>query len=864
MSVVRGMNREVFITAAVTGAGESLERHPGVPVTPAQIAEAAIRSAKAGAAVAHCHVRDPKTGKGSRDPALYREVFHRIRASDTDVVINFTAGMGGDVGFDTDFLDKTGVTLDSPDVEGGGCFDKSCTDFVGPETRMVHIEELKPEICTLDCGSLNFGEGDFIVMNTPNLLRRMARRIQELGVKPECEVFDTGHLWFVRKLIAEGLISSPALVQLCMGIPYGAPADMTTAKAMADNVPLDAVFSGFAISRDQMPWVAAMPLLGGNVRVGLEDNLYLSRGVLASNEQLVAKAKGILEAMGCRVLGPEEVRRKLKLVKHPWLPDPLQMKRFGLVLAEERWLQLDVQTQVAKTIDGVVVPRRRSDQECSTKVVCLGGGVIGSGWAARFLLNGLDVTVLDVSETIEERVTAVIKSAERAVERLLPGRTPKRGRLKVLSELESAEAVDAMQHADFLVESLPEREEMKQSAYALAEKYLSQTCVVTSSTSGILPTLLQSGMKHPERLVVVHPFNPVYLLPLVEVCGGEKTTEETKTMAAQLCESVGMHPLVLGKEVPGFVSDRLLEALWREGLHLVNDGVATVSQVDESITYGPGLRWSFMGSFLSYRLAGGEAGMRHFMSQFGPCLKLPWTKLQAPELTEDLLERVVKQSEVQANGASIGELVALRDDCLVSVLHGLKKNNYGAGRVLKAYEDALCDSDASTSFLPEGDESSLCPLRLHTAVVKSDWIDYNGHMTEHRFLEVFSDATDALLKHVGANSASYLAKGFSYYTVETHIMNKKEALLGEALAVATQIISSDEKRLHLFHTIEKVEDSTILASAEQMLLHVNTKEGRACAVEDEGVRSKVKNITKTHEAMERPKEAGRYTGAPRC
>jgi uncharacterized protein (DUF849 family) len=300
----RGMNWEVFITAAVTGAGDTIGKHKGVPVTPEEIAAAAIESAKAGAAIAHCHVRDPQTGKGSRDPALYREVFKRIRESDTDVIINFTAGMGGDVGFG--------------EGEDPQKLDPSQTDLVGPLSRMPHVEELKPEIATLDCGSLNFGEGDFIIMNTPNLLRTMAKRFKEVGVKPECECFDTGNVWFVNQLVKEGLLADPPMVQLCMGIPYGAPPDVTTAKAMADNLPPNAVFSGFAIGRNQMPFAALMPQLGGNVRVGLEDNLYLERGKLATNAQLVTRAKEILERMGCKVLGPEEVRKKLGLVKHEY------------------------------------------------------------------------------------------------------------------------------------------------------------------------------------------------------------------------------------------------------------------------------------------------------------------------------------------------------------------------------------------------------------------------------------------------------------------------------------------------------------------------------------------------------------------
>ena len=295
------MNFEVFITCAVTGAADTVRRHPAIPVTPKQIAEAAIEAAKAGAAIAHCHVRDPETGKGSRDPALYREVVERIRSADTDVVINLTAGMGGD------------LTLGPG--EAPLPLDEAGTDLVGPLEKLVHVEELRPEICTLDCGSMNFGEGNYIMTNTPDQLRTGAVTIKALGVKPELEVFDTGHLWFVNQMATEGLLADPPMVQLCMGIPYGAPADVQTMQAMVNRLPAGSIWSGFAIGRMQMPFVAAVTLLGGNVRVGLEDNLYLEKGVFASNGQLVERAREILERLGCKVLGPDEVRTKLDLVK---------------------------------------------------------------------------------------------------------------------------------------------------------------------------------------------------------------------------------------------------------------------------------------------------------------------------------------------------------------------------------------------------------------------------------------------------------------------------------------------------------------------------------------------------------------------
>jgi uncharacterized protein (DUF849 family) len=293
------MNYDIIVTCAVTGAGDTVGKHPAIPVTPKEIAAAAIEAAKAGATVAHCHVRDPKTGKGSRNVALYREVVERIREADTDVIINLTAGMGGDL--------EIGAG-ESPMQFGSG------TDLVGPLTRLAHVEALLPEICTLDCGSLNFGDGDLIYVSTPAMLRAGAKRITELGVKAELEIFDTGHLWFAKQMIKEGLLHDP-LFQLCLGIPWGAPADTTTMKAMVDNLPPGATWAGFGIGRMQMPMAAQAALLGGHVRVGLEDNIWLDKGVPASNGQLVERVSEILTRMGARVLTPAEGRAKMGLTK---------------------------------------------------------------------------------------------------------------------------------------------------------------------------------------------------------------------------------------------------------------------------------------------------------------------------------------------------------------------------------------------------------------------------------------------------------------------------------------------------------------------------------------------------------------------
>lgn len=296
-----GMSREVFVTCAVTGSGATQDKSPHVPRSPKEIAESAIEAARAGAAVVHCHVREPESGAPSRRLDLYREVTERIRESEVDVVLNLTAGMGGDIVFG-------GVEAPFP-------VNAACTDMVGASARMAHIAQCLPEICTLDCGTMNFAEADYVMTNTPGMLRAMGAQMTALGVKREIEAFDTGHLWFAKQLVAEAVLDSPALVQLCMGVPWGAPDDLPTFLAMVQNVPTDWTFSAFGLGRHQMPYVAASVLAGGHVRVGLEDNLYLDRGVLATNAQLVERAVSVIENLGARVIGPAEVRTKLGLQK---------------------------------------------------------------------------------------------------------------------------------------------------------------------------------------------------------------------------------------------------------------------------------------------------------------------------------------------------------------------------------------------------------------------------------------------------------------------------------------------------------------------------------------------------------------------
>jgi carnitine 3-dehydrogenase len=475
----------------------------------------------------------------------------------------------------------------------------------------------------------------------------------------------------------------------------------------------------------------------------------------------------------------------------------------------------------------------------------LGGGVIGGGWAARFLLNGYDVVLHDPDPEAPRRVEEQLENARRALAALTLAPLPAEGRLTFAGDLEEAAA-----GADFIQESAPERLELKQTLLAAADRAAPPDVVIASSTSGLRPSLLQREMERPERLTVGHPFNPVYLLPLVELCGGERTSTETLDRAAELYRAVGMRPLLLRHEIDGFVADRLLEALWREALWLVEDGVATVDEIDDAIRFGPGLRWSVMGTFLLYRIAGGEEGVRHFMRQFGPALQWPWTKLtDVPELTEELLAKLELQSDAQADGRSIRELERLRDDCLVGVLQALRERDVGAGSTLREYEAALLRERAPAA--------STAPL-VHETEISPAWIDYNGHTTESAYLRMAGDATDALLSALGVGS-DYVASGASYYTAETHLRHLNESRAGDKITVATQLVGADEKRLHLFHRITR--DGDVLATAEQMLLHVDTTRGRVSPARPE-VLDRIRAMAAVHSSLPAPDGLGRRIELP--
>jgi carnitine 3-dehydrogenase len=487
-------------------------------------------------------------------------------------------------------------------------------------------------------------------------------------------------------------------------------------------------------------------------------------------------------------------------------------------------------------------------------VALLGAGVIGAGWAARLLLAGVDVRLFDPAPDAQASVDTALARARRAWGRLTPLPLGPEGALSV-----HPSAAEAVAGAALVQESAPEREELKRGLLAEASRAAGSDAIIASSTSGLLPSRLCVGMEHPERFVVGHPFNPVYLLPLVEVCGSGRTAPETIERAAALYHALGMHPLVVRREVDGFIADRLLEALWREALWLVADDVATVQEVDDAIRYGPGLRWAAMGTFLTYRLAGGEAGMRHFLSQFGPALKLPWTHLtDVPELDQALLDKLVVQSDAQAGDLSADQLAELRDDCLVAVLRGLAGEGYGAGEVMARVERELARGAASRDGAAPLADGRLV---LHEAVVIPAWIDYNGHLTESRYLEVLADATDAFLRRIGI-VGDYIGSGRSYYTVETHIRHLDEAHAGERLYVATRLLAHDAKRLHLWHDLHRAGDDALVATGEHMLLHVDRDAGRTAPAGD-GVLGALAEIAAAQDGLAWPEAAGSRIGGQR-
>ncbi|HEV7135500.1 MAG TPA: 3-hydroxyacyl-CoA dehydrogenase NAD-binding domain-containing protein [Steroidobacteraceae bacterium] len=478
----------------------------------------------------------------------------------------------------------------------------------------------------------------------------------------------------------------------------------------------------------------------------------------------------------------------------------------------------------------------------------LGTGVIGGGWAARALYLGIDVVAMDTKPEMEAWIRGAVQNARGALSRLTLAPLPPEGKLTFTTDLE-----EMVRQVDFIQENIPEQLELKAAVLARASRAAPADVVIASSTSGLLPSDLQRDMQAPERFLVAHPFNPVYLLPLVELVGGRATSAAALDAAARFYTDIGMHPLRVRREVPGHLTDRLQEALWREILHLVNDGVATTGELDDAIVYGPGLRWAGMGTNLIYHLAGGETGMRHMLRQFGPCLKWPWTKLEAPELTETLIDRMVEGTQAQAGGRSIRELERLRDEYLVAIQQVLKQFNLGAGATLRGLEERLYARHGWTTG--PGIDKALAgaaagPVRLLDTSVRPEWVDYNGHMTDSRYLQVFGDATDALLRWAGVDD-DYRNSGRAMYTVESHITHRAEAKALEPLYVTTQMLDLDVKRVRLFHCLHRRRDEALIATCEQVYIHVDTRVSHAAPI-DPAVHARLDRLRAAHASLPAP------------
>ncbi|HVN99374.1 MAG TPA: 3-hydroxyacyl-CoA dehydrogenase NAD-binding domain-containing protein [Steroidobacteraceae bacterium] len=482
----------------------------------------------------------------------------------------------------------------------------------------------------------------------------------------------------------------------------------------------------------------------------------------------------------------------------------------------------------------------------------LGTGVIGGGWAARALHFGIDVIAADVKPQMEQWIRDAVANAEPALARLTLAPLPPKGKLTFTTDLHAM-----ARQADFIQENIPEQLELKQRVLADISRTAPPDVIIASSTSGLMPSDLQAKMTAPERLLVGHPFNPVYLLPLVELVGGKQTSPATIEAARRFYTYIGMHALHVRREVPGHLTDRLQEAMWREILHMVNEGVATTGELDDSIIYGPGLRWAAMGMNLIYHLAGGETGMRHMLHQFGPCLKWPWTKLEAPELTEELIDRMVQGTQEEAAGRSIRELERLRDDYLVAIQQVLRQYDIGAGATLRALEQRLY-ADQAAALPAVVDGGALPPL---AGEVRPEWIDYNGHMTDSRYQQAFGDAFDALCRRVGIDE-DYRRRVGMYYTVESHTTHRAELRAGEAYYVETRVLEVDDKRLRLFHHLRRTRDKVVAATGEHMHLHVGVETGRTTSA-PQPVRAQLERLRDAQAGEPLPPQAGRAIGQPR-
>ena len=440
----------------------------------------------------------------------------------------------------------------------------------------------------------------------------------------------------------------------------------------------------------------------------------------------------------------------------------------------------------------------------------IGGGVIGGGWAARFLINGWDVVISDPDPEAERKISEVLANARRSLPALSDVAIPKEGKLSFASSIK-----DCVQDADWIQESVPERLDIKHKVFAEIQKHCRVDALIGSSTSGFKPSELQQGAARPDQIFVAHPFNPVYLLPVIELVGNAGTTARAKSVL----DAMGMKPLIVRKEIDAHIADRLLEAVWREALWLIKDGICTTEELDDAIRFGFGLRWAQMGMFETYRIAGGEAGMRHFMAQFGPCLEWPWTKLMdVPEFNDELVDLIAGQSDAQSGHHSIRELERIRDDNLVSMMRALKARNWGAGALLNAHDEKLRPP------LPTGIDK---PLKTLERIIPIDWTDYNGHMNESRYMQAFSSAGDLVMEMVGADSA-YIKAGHSYFTIYNNITYLNETHPGEAIWVRTQVMEARGKKLRMFHEMLRTSDDELLATCDQLLVHVSLETRKSC------------------------------------
>ncbi len=442
----------------------------------------------------------------------------------------------------------------------------------------------------------------------------------------------------------------------------------------------------------------------------------------------------------------------------------------------------------------------------------IGGGVIGGGWAARFLLNGWDVRVFDPDPEATRKIGEVLDNARNALPMLYDFALPDEGKLSFHPTMSEAVA-----GAEWIQESVPERLELKRKVYQTLQEHCDANAVIGSSTSGFKPSELQGCATRPDQIVVTHPFNPVYLLPLIELVTTDRNPSELINGAKETLTSLGLYPLHVKKEIDAHIADRFLEAVWREALWLIKDGIATTEEIDNAIRYGFGIRWAQMGLFETYRVAGGEAGMKHFIDQFGPCLQWPWTKLMdVPELTDELAQMIADQSDAQSGHLSIRELERKRDGNLIAMMRALRQQDNAAGRLINEHQAGL------RPVLKDGP-----PIISTRRVIPIDWTDYNGHMNEGRYGQLFSDAADAIMTHVGADDA-YIAAGNSYFTAETNIKFLSEAHAGEKVVVESLVTQGEGKKLRCYHEMKREADGEILATSDQFMLHVNLESRRSC------------------------------------